>query len=193
MKLYFEERLAVFVLLGILVATALWRAERWCPRALRSGDVGGGNTIAVTVAGAVSRPGEHRVPRGARGREAAAAAGPTADADVRAVDCRLPLVEGEVVHVPRAGEGVEAREGNREAALRRLRLPARLKPLDINRAPAGELAELPGVGEKLAGAVVIERSRAPFRSIGELRRVPGIGPAKLERIRDQITVGPPMP
>lgn len=187
--MYFEERLAVFVLLGLLVAAALWRAERRCPRALRPVDGGGGDAIAVIVTGAVSRPGEYRVPRGARGSEAAAAAGPSADADLGAVDCRLALAGGEVVYVPRAGEGPEARERSREVALQRLRRPIRLKPLDINRATAGELAELPGLGEKLAGAVVIERARAPFRSVGELRRVPGIGPATLEKLRGHVVVG----
>ncbi|MEI6633817.1 MAG: ComEA family DNA-binding protein [Chlamydiota bacterium] len=190
MKLYFEERLAVFVLVGLLVAAAFWRAERQCPRALLPGDdARGGGTVAVTVMGAVSRPGEYRVARGACARDAARAAGPAADAALDALDRRVPCVGGEVVYVPRAGEGIEAQERNREEALRKIRRPARLRPVDINRASAEELAELPGVGEKLAGAVILERSRAPFRSVEDLRRVPGIGPKKLEKIRDQVAVG----
>jgi competence protein ComEA len=190
MRIYFEERLAVFVILGLLIAAAFWRAERRCPRALLPGDGAcGGDTVDVTVAGAVVRPGEYRVARGSTPRDAARAAGPAADAALDGLEHRVPCAGGEAVYVPRAGEGIDVQERNREEALRRNRRPARLKPVDLNRASAEELAELPGVGEKLAGAVILERSRAPFRSIEDLRRVPGIGVRKLEKLRGQVTVG----
>ena len=189
MKLHFDERFAVLVLLGVLLAAALWHVERARPRALLPGGEGEAETIAVTVAGAVDRPGLRRVRRGARGGEAAAAAGPADGADLGAVDRRLPLADGEAVYVPRAEETIAEQERRREEALRRSRRPVCLKPLDPNLASAEELARIPGGGEKLARAILLERARAPFVRADDLRRVPGIGEKKLETLRGYVAVG----
>lgn len=57
--------------------------------------------------------------------------------------------------------------------------------LDINEAPAWEIALVPGIGEKKAGQIVDYRYRAgSFSSFEDLESVPGIGPelrARLER------------
>ncbi len=61
-------------------------------------------------------------------------------------------------------------------------------PVDVNRATADELDELPGVGPATALAIVTERERnGPFVDVDDLDRVPGIGPAKLEALRDLVT------
>ena len=66
------------------------------------------------------------------------------------------------------------------------------RPVDLNRATAGDLAAVPGIGPGLAGEVVRDREeRGPFRSAGELRRVRGIGPARMERARPFVTVDLP--
>ena len=67
--------------------------------------------------------------------------------------------------------------------------PAPIKPLDVNRAAAGELAALPGVGPGLAQRIVEERERrGRFDSPEALRYVLGMGPKKLAAIRRFITV-----
>jgi len=66
---------------------------------------------------------------------------------------------------------------------------APLKPLDVNRAAAAELAALPGVGSGLAQRIVEERERrGRFESPEALRYVLGMGPKKLAAIRRFITV-----
>ena len=66
--------------------------------------------------------------------------------------------------------------------------PAPLKPLDVNRAAAAELAALPGVGPALAQRIVEERERrGRFDSPEALRYVLGMGPKKLAAIRRFIT------
>lgn len=66
---------------------------------------------------------------------------------------------------------------------------APIKPLDINRAGATELAALPGVGPGLAQRIVEERERrGRFESPEALRYVMGMGPKKLATIRRFITV-----
>lgn len=56
--------------------------------------------------------------------------------------------------------------------------------IDINTADAQKLTELPGIGSVLAEAIVAYRAEhGPYASVDELDDVPGIGTAKLERIR----------
>ncbi len=67
--------------------------------------------------------------------------------------------------------------------------PADPGPLDINRASAAELARLPGVGQRLAERILVERERrGRFDSPEALRYVLGMGPKKLAAIRELITV-----
>ncbi len=59
--------------------------------------------------------------------------------------------------------------------------------LDINTAPARELALLPGIGPTMAARIVADRSKhGPFTSLEEIARVPGIGPVTLEQIRPSL-------
>lgn len=77
------------------------------------------------------------------------------------------------------------------------------RAIDVNRAPAlpisfvvnvneadwPELSVLPGIGPVLAQRIVASREQdGPFRSVDDLRRVRGIGPITLERLRPHIAV-----
>jgi competence protein ComEA len=65
-------------------------------------------------------------------------------------------------------------------------------PLDLNRATALELQELPGIGPVLAERIVAFRERqGPFLSVEDLLQVPGIGEKTLELFRDLVTVEGP--
>ncbi len=62
--------------------------------------------------------------------------------------------------------------------------------LDLNRASAAELDNLPGIGPSKANAIVAHRERhGPFRTVDQLLEVKGIGPKLLERLRPLVTVG----
>ncbi len=62
-----------------------------------------------------------------------------------------------------------------------------LRSVDINRAGAGELAALPGIGPRLAEAIVAEREKGGgFRFPEDLRRVKGIGPAKVKALKPYV-------
>lgn len=63
--------------------------------------------------------------------------------------------------------------------------------VDVNTAAWPELAQLPDLGETLARRIVQSRRRdGPFLDHDDLRRVRGIGPKTLERIRPYLL---PMP
>jgi competence ComEA-like helix-hairpin-helix protein len=62
-------------------------------------------------------------------------------------------------------------------------------PVDLNRATTDELTRLPGVGPAMAIRIVQAREFAGrFASIDDLRRVRGLGPTRLERLRPLLTV-----
>lgn len=62
--------------------------------------------------------------------------------------------------------------------------------VDINRAEPWLLEALPGIGPRLAEAIVSYRQEnGPFRTPQEIQRVPGIGVELYERLKDIITAG----
>jgi competence protein ComEA len=64
--------------------------------------------------------------------------------------------------------------------------------VDVNKADWPELAQLPGIGETLAQRIVSTRNeRGPFLDHTELRRVRGIGPKTLEKMKPYLRPIPP--
>lgn len=61
--------------------------------------------------------------------------------------------------------------------------------ISLNRATPAELEALPGIGAKLAAAIVRDRERnGPFPSVDALSRIPGIKPALVGRVRQRLQV-----
>jgi competence ComEA-like helix-hairpin-helix protein len=67
--------------------------------------------------------------------------------------------------------------------------PKRGGRVDLNTASEEELHRLPGVGAAMAARIVAERkSGGPFASVADLRRVAGVGDAKIKALRGKATV-----
>jgi competence protein ComEA len=62
-------------------------------------------------------------------------------------------------------------------------------PVDVNHATGPELQRLPGIGPAMSSRILQVREQQPFRSVDELRRVPGIGVKTLDHLRPFVTVG----
>jgi competence protein ComEA len=61
--------------------------------------------------------------------------------------------------------------------------------LDLNRADSLDLVRLPGIGPVMAGRILaLRRAEGPFRTLDRLQAVEGIGPKRLERLRNFLTV-----
>jgi competence protein ComEA len=61
------------------------------------------------------------------------------------------------------------------------------QPIDPNTATVDEIMLLPGVGEVLAERIVEGR---PYKSVNDLRRVPGIGEKVFARVKDSLQIAP---
>ncbi len=58
--------------------------------------------------------------------------------------------------------------------------------IDINTADEKTLESLPGVGKSTAKAIVAGR---PYKSVDDLKRVKGMSDAKIQMLKDKVTVG----
>lgn len=159
---------------------------------------GGPSELVVHVAGAVAAPGVVRLGAGARVTDAVSAAGGLrADADPDRINLAAPLTDGQRVVVPIFGQPVPAEvlpsgsaagPGGGGASGTADGSPAAL--IDINTATESQLEELPGVGPATAAAIVAHReSEGAFATVDSLLDVRGIGEAKLDALRDLVTVG----
>lgn len=62
---------------------------------------------------------------------------------------------------------------------------------DLNRADRSDLEQIPGVGPKLAQAIVDHRhEKGQFKSLDQLRDVKGVGPATFDKVRPYLRVDP---
>jgi competence protein ComEA len=142
-------------------------------------------TVTVHVVGEVRRPGVYELRGGSRVVDAVTAAGGTLGAaDQAAVNLARIVADGEQIAIPRQGAGASAGAATVPGAA------ARPGKIDLNTATEAQLDTLPGVGPATAGKIVSDRTEnGPFRTVDDLMRVPGIGPAKLDALKDLVTVG----
>jgi competence protein ComEA len=140
--------------------------------------------IQVYVSGAVKHPQVVALPAESLVNDAlAAAGGPSADANLDAINLAAPLQDHMHVLVPS-----KSQVGTPYVVLM-TSTPEGL--LNINTATAEQLTSLPSIGETRAQDIVTYReSHGPFLSIEDIQQVPGIGAATFENIAPYITVGP---
>ena len=155
-----------------------------------------GPAVFVHVHGRVALPGLYELAPGARVVDVVAAAGGfAADADQGAVNLARPLVDGEQLYVPAAGETVpgvvgQGSPGAGGAAAQGSGAAGGTGGLvDLNAADAAQLEALPGVGPATSAAILDwRRQNGSFRSVDDLLDVSGIGEKTLETLRPLVTV-----
>jgi competence protein ComEA len=142
----------------------------------------GSQVIKVYVSGAVSSPGVYTLQTGDRVEDALrAAGGPGPGADLSRINLAKTLTDEMQVNVPAQG-GDGAVSASTEPA-------QQSGPVNVNTAGAEELDSLPGIGQEYAKRIIQYREEnGPFRSIEELKNVPGIGDKRFEQIKSLVSV-----
>ena len=63
-------------------------------------------------------------------------------------------------------------------------------PLDLNLASERDLALIPGIGDKMAGQIILLRNhKGAFHDLSDLTAVSGIKEKKLEGLKSYLVVG----
>ena len=163
-------------------------------------------TVRVQVSGAVLEPGIYDVPVNCRVEEAIAAAGGlTENADSERVNLVRKVRDGMQIRVPvqkaartsrtqrksaqaKSGLGASTTKKSSSTRAGAEKNNSAVQIVRINSASAGELQQLPGIGPALAQRIIETRNSGRFTSADDLLRVPGIGKAKLAKLRDYVEV-----
>lgn len=137
-----------------------------------------GTDLVVSVVGHVARPGLVTLAPGARVDDALAAVEPLPEADLVALNRAQRLTDGQQLVVTAVGEAAPPDGDAGDPGT-----------VSLNSADAAELTTLAGVGEATAAAIIAHREAAGgFTALEQLMDVKGIGPAKFEAIRDQVSL-----
>jgi competence protein ComEA len=163
-------------------------------------------TVRIHVAGAVVHPGVYSVSSSSRVVDAVTAAGgATSRADLERINLAQTIIDTEQVFVPfRTSRATKVTVAPRlrpsrttvpvsvptiPGAIPSATTSGTTSLINLNSATSAQLDTLPGVGPSTAKAIISYRSRkGPFGKVEDLLNVPGIGPAKVAALRDQVTV-----
>lgn len=146
--------------------------------------------IYVDIKGAVKVPGIYQLKNQQRIWDALAlalAGGVSEEADTAQVNYAQKVKDQMIIYVPKKGESVaQSLETLQESA------PAQQnqeEKINVNTATEAELQTISGIGAKKAQEIIRFRDeQGPFKTVEELKNVPGIGEKTVERLKDMLTV-----
>ena len=155
--------------------------------------------VVVHVAGGVRKPGLYRFAPGSRVTDAIDKAGGASDeASLEDVNLAAKLTDGSQLYVPKKSKdgtvdtskvaanfvgGSSAAKSSHSSTSAKAAAPAN-SSISLNNASLGELDRLPGVGPSIAQKIVSYRhEHGGFATIEEVQKVKGIGPKKFSQMR----------
>lgn len=150
------------------------------------------NKIILHITGEVKSPGIIEIEEGSRLADAIEAAGGiTENADINKINLAYVVKDGQKINIPNVnsvdtssyitddiGENIIIEDINSNTNL-----------VDINKATQTELETLTGIGPSTALKIIKYREEnGKFKTIEDIKNVPGIGDSKFEAIKDEICV-----
>lgn len=144
--------------------------------------------IYVDIKGAVKVPGIYQLKNQQRIWDALALAGGVSEeADTAQVNYAQKVKDQMIIYVPKKGEAVaQSLETLQESAPDQQNQEEKI---NLNTATEAELQTISGIGAKKAQEIIRFRDeQEPFKTVKELKNVPGIGEKTVERLKDMLTV-----
>lgn len=200
-----KQKIAVvIVVVLIFLGFNLWEeeptplAQGTLPFAQQDAELKG---IKVYVSGAVRNPGIYELQANSRALDAINCAGDfLPEADRERVNLAKKCKDGMQINVPRVKAKREPKSAKSPQQSQKAKVIAQPLPktsqqkqsfsgkVNINTADQKTLETLPGVGKATAAKIIAQRSKQPFADIKDIMKVPGIGKAKFNRMRDHLEV-----
>ena len=142
------------------------------------------NEIPIYICGQVNNPGVYYVLENVLVYELIDLAGGfTEEADPEGINLARQIVSNEKIVVPKQGEKIDKTINSYENVEYGKRL------ININTAIESELENLPGIGTVKAKQIVEYRSsNGIFKTLEEIKNVPGIGDKTFNSLKDMITI-----
>ncbi len=163
--------------------------------------------LAVSVAGAVRKPGLYRLDGDPRVQDALDAAGGLSDeADVSDINLAAKIIDGTTLSIPTRAEAGGFPDGQSAAAINppgytirgwqddaevavdaspvasEAPEPGGAAQINLQTATQEQLETLPGIGPKLAASILQYREEHGFATVDDLKEVSGIGDKRFEAV-----------
>ena len=141
--------------------------------------------IVVYISGAVNKPGVYKLFSNGRVIDLITMAGGlTLDGDAAKINMAQQIKDGMHINVP--SREIEAGNGTPTSGASKGKVGDKI---NINSGDKNELDRLPGVGPALAERIIEYRqANGSFNDIEALKKVPGIGTSKFEKMKEKITI-----
>lgn len=157
------------------------------------------NTIVVHITGEINYPGVVVLKEGARVVDAIeAGGGETDEADLSSLNLAYMLSDGEKIYVPNKEETsqesqereyITSAKDNSEQSENGAKSTGTNFKININTAKQEELTQITGIGESTAKKIIEYRTQnGKFKSIEDIKNIPGIGDSKFNAMKEEITV-----
>lgn len=157
------------------------------------------NTIVVHITGEVNYPGVVVLKEGARVVDAIEAGGGETDkADLGSLNLAYMLSDGEKIYVPNKEETsqenqereyITSAKADLEQSENGAKSTGTNLKININTAKQEELTQITGIGDSTAKKIIEYRTQnGKFKSIEDIKNIPGIGDSKFNAMKEEITV-----
>lgn len=156
------------------------------------------NEITIHIAGYVTNPGIVKLEEGARIQDAIEkAGGELLDADLSNVNLAYKLEDGQKIYIPGINEEDEEKVENNSYITKESgnnvivnnSQKEENETVNINTATQVQLEQIPGVGPSIAAKIVqYRKENGKFKTKEDIKNVSGIGDAKYETMKNNITV-----
>lgn len=148
--------------------------------------------IKVYVTGEVNSPGVIELDEGARIQDAIEGSGGIKpEANLKDINLAYEVSDGEKIYIPNLSEesSETCQEKENLSTSASNAGTSSTGKVNINKATASELTNVPGIGASTAQKIVSYRDEnGKFKSVEDIKNVSGIGASKYESMKDYITV-----